>query len=77
MIRALAQVRELAGRLRREIVRLPRQQSEVFCLCHLDGRSNGQIAEPLGIQEGQLPALHKARRQLTASMAKLLKREEA
>jgi len=68
----LAEVRELADHLCGEIARLPRQQSEVFCLCHLDGRSNHQIAEALGIREGAVAtALHKARKQLTASMARL------
>ena len=56
-----AEVRELADHLRREIARLPHQQSEVFCLCHLDGRSNRQIADALGIREGAVAAaLHKA-----------------
>jgi len=74
----LAEVRELADHLRREVARLPRQQSEVFCLSCLDGRSNHQVAEALGIQEGAVAtALHKARKRLTASMARLLRREKA
>ncbi len=73
----LAEARELADRLRCEITKLPRQQSEVFCLCHLAGRSNHQIADALGIQEGAVAtALHKARERLTASMARLLRRAE-
>jgi RNA polymerase sigma-70 factor, ECF subfamily len=73
----LAEARELAGQLRREIAQLPRQQSEVFCLAQLDGRSNRQIAEALGIKEGAVAtALHKARKQLAASMARLSRREE-
>ena len=72
----LAEVREAADQLRREIARLPRQQSEVFCLSQLDGRSNRQIAETLGIKEGAVAtALHKARKQLTASMVKFMNRE--
>ena len=72
----LAEVRELAGQLRREITRLPRQQSEVFCLAQLDGKSNRQIAEGLGIKEGAVAtALHKARKRLTASMATFSRRE--
>ena len=73
----LAEVREAVNQLRREIGKLPRQQFEVFCLSDLDGRSNRQIAESLGIREGAVAtALHKARRQLTASMAKSSRREE-
>jgi len=72
----LAEARELADHLRREIARLPHQQSEVFCLSCLDGRSNHQIAEALGIQEGAVAtALHKARERITASTARLLRRE--
>jgi RNA polymerase sigma-70 factor, ECF subfamily len=71
----LAEVREAANQLRREIARLPRQQSEVFCLSQLDGRSNRQIAESLGIKEGAVAtALHKARRQVTTSMVKFMTR---
>jgi RNA polymerase sigma-70 factor (ECF subfamily) len=71
----LAEVRELADHLRREVAKLPRQQSQVFCLSCLDGRSNEQIAEALGIREGAVAtALHKARKRLAASMAKLLRR---
>jgi len=74
----LAEARELVDHLRREIARLPQQQSQVFCLSSLDGRSNHQIAEALGIQEGAVAtALHKARKRLAASMARLLKREGA
>ncbi len=73
----LAEVREAVNQLRREIGELPRQQFEVFCLSDLDGRSNRQIAESLGIREGAVAtALHKARRQLTASMTRLSRREE-
>jgi RNA polymerase sigma-70 factor (ECF subfamily) len=72
-----AEVRELADHLRREIARLPRQQSEVFCLCHLEGRSNRQIADALGIREGAVAtALHKAQERLRTSMARWLKRAE-
>jgi RNA polymerase sigma-70 factor (ECF subfamily) len=72
----LAERRELAGQLRREIARLPRQQCEVFCLSELDGRSNRQIAEALGVTEGAVAtALHKARKQLALSMDRLLRRE--
>jgi RNA polymerase sigma-70 factor, ECF subfamily len=72
----LAETRELANQLRHEIVRLPRQQSEVFCLSDLDGKSNRQIAESLGIKEGAVAtALHKARKQLTAAMARLSRTE--
>jgi RNA polymerase sigma factor (sigma-70 family) len=74
----LAEVRELADHLRREVARLPRRQSEVFCLSCLDGRSNQQIADALGIDKGAVAtALHKARERLTASVARLLKRQEA
>jgi len=72
-----AEVRELADHLRREIARLPHQQSEVFCLCHLDARSNHQIADALGIHEGAVAtALHKAHERLRTSMARYLKRAE-
>ena len=73
----LAEVREAVNQLRREIGKLPRQQAEVFCLADLDGRSNRHIAESLGISEGAVAtALHKARKQLTASMARLSRSEE-
>jgi RNA polymerase sigma-70 factor (ECF subfamily) len=73
----LAEARELADHLRRQIARLPHQQSEVFCLCELNGRSNREIAEALGIREGAVAtALHKARKRLAASMARLLKSGE-
>ena len=73
----LAELREAVNQLRREIARLPRQQAQVFCLADLDGRSNRQIAESLAISEGAVAtALHKARRQLTASMARLSRSEE-
>jgi RNA polymerase sigma-70 factor (ECF subfamily) len=72
-----AEARELADHLRREIARLPQQQSEVFCLCHLDARSNHQIAEALGIREGAVAtALHKAHERLRTSMTRYLKRAE-
>ena len=74
----LAEVRELADNLRREIARLPHQQSEVFCLSCLDGRSNQQIADALGIEKGAVATtLHKARERLAASMARVLRREKA
>jgi RNA polymerase sigma-70 factor (ECF subfamily) len=73
----LAEVRELADCLRSEITKLPRQQSEVFCLSHMAGRSTHQIAEALGIQEGAVAtALHKARERLRASMTRLLREAE-
>jgi RNA polymerase sigma-70 factor (ECF subfamily) len=73
----LAEVRELADRLRHEIARLPRQQSAVFCLSNLDGKSNHQIAEALGIREGAVAtALHKARARLTVSLARFSRTEE-
>ena len=72
-----AEVRELADHLRREIAILPHQQSEVFCLFHLDGKSNHQIADTLGIRESAVAtALHKARERLRTSMARYLKRTE-
>jgi RNA polymerase sigma-70 factor, ECF subfamily len=72
----LAEAREAADQLRREIARLPRQQSKVFCLAELDGRSNRQIAESLGIKEGAVgTALYKARKQLAASMARCMRRQ--
>jgi RNA polymerase sigma-70 factor (ECF subfamily) len=77
----LAEMQELAQRLRREIGRLPAQQSEVFCLSHFDGKSNDQIAETLGVQVGAVAtALHKARQRLITvlmnPMITPLKREE-
>jgi DNA-directed RNA polymerase specialized sigma24 family protein len=42
----------------------------VFCLADLDGRSNRQIAESLGIKEGAVAtALYKARKRLAAAMS--------
>lgn len=70
----VAEARELEGQLRREIAKLPRRESQVFCLSQLDGRSNAQIAEALGIGERAVAsALHKARKRLAASMARLLR----
>jgi RNA polymerase sigma-70 factor, ECF subfamily len=72
----LAEVRELTDELRRGIARLPRQQAEVFCLSDLDGRSNRQIAESLGISEGAVATtLHKARRQIMVLMTRLSRTE--
>ena len=74
----MAEVRELADNLRHEIARLPHQQSEVVCLSCLDGRSNQEIADTLGIEKGAVAtALHKARERLAASMARLMRREKA
>ena len=74
----LAEVRELADNLRREIARLPHQQSEIFCLSCLDGKSNQEIADALGIEKGAVAtALYKARERLAASMARVLRREKA
>jgi RNA polymerase sigma-70 factor, ECF subfamily len=71
-----AETRELADRLRHEIAGLPRQQSEVFCLAQLDGKSNRQIADSLGIKEGAVAtALYKARKQLSAAMARIANRQ--
>jgi DNA-directed RNA polymerase specialized sigma24 family protein len=73
----LAEVRELADHLRREIASLPRQQFQVVCLSCLDGKSSDQIAGVLDIPEGAVAsALHKARKRLMASMARLLRREK-
>jgi len=72
----LAEVRELTDELRRGIARLPRQQAEVFCLSDLGGKSNCQIAESLGINEGAVATtLHKARRQIMILMARLSRTE--
>jgi RNA polymerase sigma-70 factor (ECF subfamily) len=71
-----AEASDLAAQLRREIARLPRQQSRVFCLSELDGRSNHEIAESLGINERAVAsALHKARKRLAALMAKVLRKD--
>jgi RNA polymerase sigma-70 factor, ECF subfamily len=73
----MAEARELADRLRREIARLPRQQSEVFCLSQIDGRTNAQIAEALGITDGAVAtALNKARKRLMASMERFSRIKE-
>ena len=61
----LAEAREAAGQLRREIARLPRQQSEVFCLAELDGRSNRQIAESLSTRKEVMSIIPKQRRLVT------------
>ncbi len=72
-----AEARELADHLRQEIGRLPRQQSEVFCLSHLEGRSPPQIAEALGMHEGAVAtALYKARRRLADSLSRFAKPKE-
>ena len=73
----LAEARELADRLRREIARLPRQQAEVFCLANLDGKSNHQIAELLGIRQGAVAtALYKCGSNSRGSVAAFLRSEE-
>jgi RNA polymerase sigma-70 factor, ECF subfamily len=61
--------RELAGRLREAIARLPEGQAAVFCLRYFDELSYGEIAERLGLEPGAVGvALHKARQKLQAML---------
>jgi RNA polymerase sigma-70 factor (ECF subfamily) len=62
---AVAVERELAGRLRLAIARLPRREATVFCLRYFDDLSYEQIAQTLSIRVGAVAtALHKARTRL-------------
>jgi RNA polymerase sigma-70 factor (ECF subfamily) len=62
---AIAVERELSGRLRQAIARLPRREATVFCLRYFDDLSYEQIAETLQIRVGAVAtALHKARTRL-------------
>ena len=59
---AVAIERELAGRLRDALARLPPREATVFCLRYFDDLSYEQIARTLHIQVGAVAtALHKAR----------------
>jgi RNA polymerase sigma-70 factor, ECF subfamily len=62
---AVVMERELAGRLRLAIARLPRREATVFCLRYFDDLSYEQIAQTLSIRVGAVAtALHKARTRL-------------
>jgi RNA polymerase sigma-70 factor, ECF subfamily len=62
--------KELMGRLREAITRLPPQQTAVFCLRYFEEMTYNQIAETLGIEEGAVgTALNKARHRLQGYLA--------
>ena len=61
----LAQDSELLQALRSALTQLPAQQSEVFCLRHLNNLKYEEIADELGISvDGVGMALHRARGRL-------------
>jgi len=73
---AAAATRELAGRLRQAVGRLPRQQAAAFCMRYFDDQPYEQIAENLGVAVGALAsALHKARGKLKSMLAESSRRE--
>ncbi len=58
----LAEAAELGAQLRRALVQLPAQQSEVFCLRCLNDLSYRQIARQMGIKTSNVGVLlHRAR----------------
>jgi RNA polymerase sigma-70 factor (ECF subfamily) len=62
---AVAIERELAGRLRQLVARLPSREATVFCLRYFDDLSYESIADTLEISVGAVAAaLHKARNRL-------------
>jgi RNA polymerase sigma-70 factor (ECF subfamily) len=64
---------ELAPLLRRAMATLPRRESVVFSLRHLNDLSYEQIAGQLGITAGSVGViLHRARKHLRAALHPLL-----
>jgi RNA polymerase sigma-70 factor (ECF subfamily) len=62
---SIAVERELAGRLRLAIAKLPEREADVFSLHYLGEMANSEIAETLGISADAVGvALHKARNRL-------------
>ena len=60
-----AQMRELAGRLRETLGRLPSQEAEVFCMRYLNDMSYRQIGKELGIKTNAAGVLlHRAKLKL-------------
>ena len=56
-----AEARELAGRLRDALAKLPPRHAEVFCLCRLEGVSYGEAAGQLGTNANAVGVLlHRA-----------------
>ncbi len=71
------QTRELAGRLREALGRLPPQEAEVFCLRYLSDMSYRQIAKELGIKTNTAGVmLHRARTKLRDFMESELKEKD-
>jgi RNA polymerase sigma-70 factor (ECF subfamily) len=57
--------KELAGRLRQALARLPQREGAVFCMRYFEDLSYQQIAEALHVRVGAVAtALHKARAKL-------------
>ena len=64
----MAQQRELIGRLRMALSKLPPQEAQVFCLRYLNDMSYRQIAKALDIKTGAAGVLlHRARAKLRKS----------
>jgi RNA polymerase sigma-70 factor, ECF subfamily len=73
---AQAQSHELAAQLRRALAELPEQQSQAFCLRHLNGFSYEQIADALGITVSNVGvSLHRATERLRVILAPVLASE--
>jgi RNA polymerase sigma-70 factor (ECF subfamily) len=60
-----AEAAELAGRLRHALTQLPPQQSQAFCLRHLNGMDYAEIALEMGVTiDAAGSLLHRARAHL-------------
>jgi RNA polymerase sigma-70 factor (ECF subfamily) len=75
---AQVQSAELAEQLRKALADLPAQQSEIYCLRHLNGFSYEQIAEELEINVSAVGVnLHRATEKLRAALTPILSDETA
>jgi len=73
---AQAQTAELAEQLRQALADLPKQQSQAYCLRHLNGFSYEQIAEELQISVDAVGVnLHRARERLRAALKPIMANE--
>jgi RNA polymerase sigma-70 factor (ECF subfamily) len=74
-----AQSAELAQRLRAALAKLPRRQSQIYCLRHLNGFSYEQIAQEMGLSaSGVGVCLHRATNRLRKLLdAELMERAGA
>ncbi|MGB2822996.1 MAG: sigma-70 family RNA polymerase sigma factor [Phycisphaerae bacterium] len=69
--------RELSGRVRQALGRLPGRQAEVFCLRFLSGMSYTEIADHLGLRKSNVGVLlHRARSKLREMLAEVAEAQE-